>query len=181
MRPSQTVLIFALWVTSPLIVSSASAQQIDVRDYRGKQIACVTSGLQSFARSCGTSDSYETVFVGSVVSVTEIADRERRLQLMPEEVFSGNADRLLTVTTNQGVCFGDFQVGDKWLFYLKRDTKTKALLLSYGSPSRLIADAKAEIALLRRLAQMDHSGIITGRVTNDPKRNAAHSRNGTRE
>jgi hypothetical protein len=161
----RAVSLFTLCILSTLVVSTASGQNIDLREYRGKQIACVTRGLQSFAGSCGTSDSYEAVFVGSVVSVTEITDRERRLQLMPEEVFSGNADRLLTVTTNQGLCFGDFQVGEEWLFYLKRDTKTKALLLSYGSPTRPIADATADVALLRRLAQMDDTGIIIGQVT----------------
>jgi Carboxypeptidase regulatory-like domain len=157
--------MFALSVTCAPFISSALSQVIEIRDYRGKQISCVTSGLSGFGRSCGTGDSYETVFVGSVVSVTEVTDTERRLQLMPEEVFSGNADGLLTVNTSQGACLGDFQAGDKWLFYLQRDTKTKALLLSYGSPTRPIADAQKEISLLRRLVQMDNSGIIMGQVT----------------
>ena len=158
------LLTLALWIPSALIISSVAAQVIEIRDYRGKQISCVTSGLQGFGRSCGTGDDYDSVFIGSVVSATEITDTERRLQVMPEEVFSGNADGLLTVTTSQGACFGDFQPGDKWLFYLKRDTKTKALLLSYGSPTRLIADSQAQIALLRRLIQMNDSGIIMGKV-----------------
>jgi hypothetical protein len=158
-------LILALWAATTLIVSSASAQEIEIREYRGKQIACVTGGLQSFVRSCGTSNSYETVFVGSVVSVKEVTDTDRRLQLMPEEVFFGNSDGLLTANTSQGACLGEFQAGDKWLFYLQRDPKTKALLLSYGSPTRPIAEAQKEIPLLRRLTQMNDSGIIMGHVT----------------
>ncbi len=156
-----TVLIFALCVIS----APSSAQIIDLRDYRGKQIACVTSGLQGFVRSCGMRESYEYVFIGSIASVTEITDTEKRLQLVPEEVFYGNADALLTVTTSQGACFGEIQTGDKWLFYLKRDNKSKVLLLPYGSPSEPITDAQAEIDLLRRLAQMNDSGIIMGQVT----------------
>jgi Carboxypeptidase regulatory-like domain len=37
-------------------------------------------------------------------------------------------------------------------------------LLAYGSPSEPITDAQAEIALLRRLAQMNDSGTIMGQV-----------------
>jgi len=158
-------LMFELSVACALFISSASSQVIEIRDYRGKQISCVRSGLQGFGRSCETGDSYEKVFVGSVVSVIETTDTERRLQLLPEEVFFGNAHGLLTVNTSQGACIGDFQAGDKWLFYLERDPKTKALLLSYGSPTRPISDAQKEIALLRRLLQMDDSGIILGQVT----------------
>lgn len=84
---------------------------------------------------------------------------------MPEEVFSGRVAGLLSVTTKQGECFGDFQAGDKWLFYLRQDTKTKSLLLDYASPTRPIADAQAQVDVLRRLARMNDSGIIMGQVT----------------
>jgi hypothetical protein len=110
-------------------------------------------------------DGYESVFIGTVVSVTEAANSEKRLQLMPAEVFSGTVAGSLTVTTDQGECLGDFQAGDKWLFYLQRDTKTKLLLLKYASPTRPIADAQAQIEILRRLAQINGSGIIVGQVT----------------
>lgn len=146
---------------------SVSAQAIEIRDYRGKQISCVTKGLQEFGKVCGTGDAFIAVFTGSVVSATEITDTERRLELMPEEVFSGTADGLLTVTTSQGACLGEFQPGDKWLFYLQQDSETKALVLSYGNPTRPVADSQAQIALLRHLAQMNDSGIIMGRV-NEP-------------
>ena len=66
---------------------------------------------------------------------------------------------------DQGECFGDFQAGDKWLFYLQRDPKTKSLVLEYNSPTRPIADAQAQIEILRRLAQIKDSGIIMGQVT----------------
>jgi hypothetical protein len=164
MLPSRrrAVLIFALCVTSALIISSASAQVIEMRNYRGKQITCVTSGLQGFGGSCETRDHSEDVFIGSVVSATAITATEKRLQLVPEEVFDGNATGLVTVTTSQAACLGDIEPGDKWLFYLKRDDKTKILLLAYGSPSKPITDAQAEIALLRRLAQMNDSGTYHG-------------------
>jgi hypothetical protein len=128
---------FALCIPPILIISSASAQ-FEGHDYHGKQIWCYRRGL-------GPCDvSYQSVFIGTVVSVTEAAGKEKQLQIMPEEIFSGRADGLLTVTTNQGECFGDFKAGDKWLFYLQRDTKTNALLLDYASPTRPIADAQAD-------------------------------------
>jgi hypothetical protein len=105
------------------------------------------------------------VFIGTVVSVTDAAKSEQRLQLMPEEVFSGAVAGSLTVTTDQGECLGDFQAGDKWLFYLQRNPETKSLLLKYASPARPIADAQAQIEMLRRLAHLNGSGIIMGDVT----------------
>lgn len=155
------LLVLALCIPSTLIISSASAQ-FEGHDYHGKQIFCYIRGREG---SCGIGDGYEAVFIGTVVSVTETANKERRLQLMPEEVFSGRVTGSLTVTTDQGECFGDFQAGDKWLFYLQRDTKTKSLLLKYSSPTRPIADAQAQIDMLRRLAQINDSGIIQGQVT----------------
>lgn len=127
-----------------------------------QQIFCYIRGREG---SCGIDDGYEAVFVGTVVSVGEIANSEKRLRLMPEEVFAGTVAGSLTVTTDQGGCFGDFQAGDKWLFYLQRDTKTKSLLLKYNSPTRPIADAQPQIEILRRMAQVTDSGIIMGQLT----------------
>lgn len=153
--------VFALCIPPTLIVSSAFAQ-FEGHDYHGKQIFCYIRGREG---SCGPSYGYDAVFTGTVVSVTETTGNERRLELIPEEVFSGRVTGLLTVATKQGECFVDFQAGDKWLFYLRRDTRTKSLLLDYASPTRPTADAKVQIDILRRLAQMNDSGIITGQVT----------------
>lgn len=153
--------MLALCIPPTLVVSSAFAQ-FEGHDYHGKQIFCYIRGREG---SCGPGYGYDAVFTGTVVSVTEATGKERRLELMPEEVFSGRVTSLLTVATKQGECFGDFQAGDKWLFYLRRDTNTKSLLLDYASPTRPTADAQAQIDILRRLAQMNDSGIIMGQVT----------------
>jgi hypothetical protein len=153
--------VLALGIFSTLIISSASAQ-FEGHDYHGKQISCYIRGREG---SCGVGDGYEDVFIGTVVSVAEIANGEKRLRLMPEEVFAGAVAGSLTVTTEQAGCFGDFQAGDKWLFYLQRDTTTKSFLLKYNTPTRPIADAQAQIELLRRLAQIKDLGIIMGQVS----------------
>ena len=155
------MLVLALCIHSTLIISSASAQ-LEGHDYHGKQILCYMRGRDG---SCGVGDGYDDVFIGTVVSVVEIANSEKRLRLIPEEVFAGAVADSLTVTTEQAGCFGDFQAGDEWLFYLQRDTKTKSLLLKYNSPTRAIADAQAQIETLRRLAHINDSGIIMGQVT----------------
>lgn len=155
------MLVLALCIPSTLIISPASAQ-LEGHDYHGKQIFCYIRGREG---SCGVGDGYEDVFIGTVVSVASSGNREKRLRLMPEEVFAGTAAGPVTVTTDQGRCFGDFHAGDRWLFYLQRETKTNSLLLKYNSPARPIADAQAQIDTLRRLAQMNDSGIIMGQVT----------------
>jgi hypothetical protein len=157
----RALLVFALCIPSTLIISPAWAQ-FEGHDYHGKQIFCYIRGREG---SCGIGDGYEAVFVGTVVSVSEIANSEKRLRVMPEEVFAGTVAGSLTVTTDQGGCFGDFHAGDKWLFYLQRNTKTKPLLLKYNSPTRPIADAQAQVEMLRRLAQTNDSGIIMGQLT----------------
>src|ERR1700730_7558237 len=124
----------ALWITP-----AVSAQIILERDYHGKQISCVRSGLSSFEMPCGIETWYEDILVGSVLSVREIEDSEKVLEIAPEDVFYGNPPKALTVTTQQGDCLGDITPGDKWLFYLRRDSKTKELLLAYGSPSGPVA------------------------------------------
>ena len=79
------LLVFALCIPSTLIISSASAQ-FEGHEYHGKQIFCYIRGREG---SCGVGDGYETVFSGTIVSVAEIANSEKRLRLMPEEVFAG--------------------------------------------------------------------------------------------
>ena len=124
----------------------------------------VHAGLQGWGSPCGTDGNYAYIFGGSVTAATEITETEKRLQVTPEEMFLGAASQL-TVTTNQGACLPEILPGDQWLFYLRRDDTTKALLLEYGDPSEPIADAQPAITRLRRLAAMTDSGIIAGYAT----------------
>lgn len=149
----------ALWITP-----AVSAQIIELRDYHGKQIACGRSGLHGFEMPCGIQTWYEDILIGSVLSVREVDDSERALEIAPEEVFYGNPPKAFTVTTNQGECLGDIAPGDRWLFYLRRNDETKELVLAYGSPSGSVADTERNISLLRRLKTMTSTGVIRGSV-----------------
>src|ERR1051326_4723347 len=160
------------------ITPAVSAQIIELRDYHGKQISCARSGLHGFAMPCGIETWYEYIFVGFVLSVREIDGSEKALEITPEEVFYGNPPTSLTVTTNQGDCLGDITPGDRWLFYLRRDGKTKRPLLGYESPSGSVADKEKTISLLRRLITMTNGGVIRGYVAH-PVQEADHSENWT--
>jgi hypothetical protein len=155
----------ALMFVWMLAIPRTCAQIFEEREYHGKRITCVQSGLRGFAMPCGTDGNYTYVFVGSVLSVAEISDREKRLQLVPQELFLGDATSPLTVTTRQGACLPEIQAGDKWLFYLWRESGSDALILSYGGPSRPLADAQKDIEMLRYLARLTDSGVVEGDVT----------------
>jgi hypothetical protein len=162
-RRTLAILAFATLIASVYNAPSLPAQVIEIREYRGKQITCVSSPKMSFATPCGADDRYAYIFVGSVMSTTEISETEKLLQVLPEEVFLGHTTGVLAISTNQGACLPDISAGDKWLFYL-REEKTDTPVLAYGSPSKTVADAQEDIALLRRISKMTNSGLLTGNV-----------------
>jgi hypothetical protein len=144
------------------VIASASAQITEIREYRGSLISCSLSGLRLWGSPCGTDGGYAYIFVGSVLSTTDISDTEKHLSLEPQEMFLGDAVTRLAATTNQGACLPEIVPGDKWLFYLKRDDKTHELVLDYGSPSGPVTRSQPVIGMLRRLTSMTDSGIILG-------------------
>jgi hypothetical protein len=109
---------------------------------------------------CGTDGGYVSVFRGSVVSVTELADDEKRLVLKPEEVFLGTPAENVTVTTNQGPCIGELRAGDDWLFYVRKDNR-----VSYGDSNMPVREAGDVLRFLRSLKQTPTRGAIRGYVS----------------
>jgi hypothetical protein len=141
------------------------AQIIDFRELNGKQVTCVVSGLHSWQMPCGFDEGYEQIFLGTIMSVSRISDRESELQLRPEEVLYGAPQLRVTAETGQGDCLPDLQVGDQWLFYLRRDDATHKLTLWYGSGSAPVRQAEAAIEFLRHLRGLESSGVILGAVS----------------
>jgi hypothetical protein len=140
-----------------------SAAVTEMREYHGKKFACVHSGIQAFGMGCGI-ERFAQVFTGTVISAVEISDRDKRLKLAPEEVFLGDPASEVTAITDQACLPTEIKAGDKWLFYLHRDKKTNELILSYGGPSKPLAEAQQDVATLRHLARLTDSGIFTGNV-----------------
>lgn len=172
--------LFVIAVT--WLVPSLSAVIVEFREYHGKQIQCMHSGLglafpglhSSQGRVCGTY-GYARVFTGTVKSATDISDTDKRLELIPDEIFFGPAGEV-TATVNQGCLPLDqpeIKGGDKWLVYLQSpgfpgtEQQSKQLVLPYDSPSGPLSSSSAQenISTLRHLARLTDSGIITGRVT----------------
>jgi hypothetical protein len=152
--------VFVLAVSC--LAPSVSAEIIVVREYRGEQ-ACAYSGLVGVAKVCGT-EGYVRVFTGTIKSSVEIAGTDDKiLELIPDEVFLGDSSEV-TATTNQACLGAEIHAGDKWLFYLDRDTNNNALILSYDGPSKPIVCAQDDISMLRDLGRLTNAGILMGTV-----------------
>jgi hypothetical protein len=151
---------------------SLNAVIVEVREYHGKQVTCIHSGLRGVAMLAGT-ERYARVFTGTVIRSSEVGDTDKLLEIVPDEIFTGDSSSA-NATTNQACLNYDIQAGDKWLFYLYRNPKNNELVLSYDGPSKPIAKAKDDISLLRDLGRLTYKGLIVGTIeqlgeTNDVK------------
>jgi hypothetical protein len=130
-----------------------------------KTVMCLHSGLSSDLNDCGRrSDWYSYVFVGSISAITPAKNDEMKIQIVPKEKFSGKPDNPVTVLTSQGLCFPKLAVGDRWLFYLRKENGKPIVLDFYGNDSLPVAEAQAQINTLRRLKKIGDFGILRGRV-----------------
>jgi hypothetical protein len=152
-------------VIGSIMDAVASPPIIEDREYRGRKIMCVRSGLMGFSRSCGASEGYAQVFVGTVLSVVETPNNEFEIELMPEEVFRGDRRIRVSAKTNQGRCLPELKIGDKWLFYLQNDEKSGNVLLAFGGPSAPVKESEEELVTLRRVSAMVRGGILKGSVS----------------
>lgn len=141
----------------------AVAQIIEERRVGEKAITCMHSGLSNF--DCGMrTDWYAYTFVGSISAITPIEKDEKKIQIVPEEIFHGSPPSLLNVFTSEAACLPNLAVGDRWLFFLRKEKGKPLVLDYYGNDSRPIRDAKEQIETLRRLKSMGDFGIVRGYV-----------------
>ena len=143
----------------------ARAQVITVEQIGDKTFEFMHSGLTSDLRDCGTrADWYSYVFVGSISGIASVENDEKALQIVPEEVFLGTPPILLTVLTSQAPCLPDLKVGDRWLFYLRKENNQPIVLDYYGNDSLPAEHAAEQIDTLRRLKTIGNFGILRGEV-----------------
>ena len=149
-----------------VLCSSTAHAQISVLTKVGdKTISCLYSGLFSLLKDCSTQSSWYTyVFVGSILHITPSGD-EKSIEIVPEEIFHGNPGPLLTVVTSQAACLPEFGVGDRWLFFLRRQSDKPIVLDAYGNESSPVSSAQEQIQMLRRLQSIGDAGILRGRVS----------------
>jgi hypothetical protein len=175
MLPSRRLRVFLFGLAVACVVPSLSAVIAEMREFHGKKVTCLHSGLSSTGgKICGTY-GYARVFTGTVKAVTEISFTDRRLELTPDETFLGPATEV-TTTVNQA-CMPlhdpELQAGDKWLFYLQspwrpgQEGQKQELVLPYDSRSGPLNldSTQEEISTLRHLARLTDSGVVAGRVT----------------
>lgn len=111
----------------------ASAQMASSRKIGDKTVQCLQSGIVTELMDCGLRPfPYDFVFVGSISAITSTEHDELELRIVPEEIFSGKPDSPMTVLTSQRLCFPNFSVGDRWLFYLRKQSVKPIVLDSYG-------------------------------------------------
>jgi hypothetical protein len=144
------------------MVPSLSAVIVEIREYHGRQVQCVHSGLMGVAKGCGT-ERYARVFTGVVRSSVEVGETNKRLEIVPDEIFVGDSSDAIAVT-NQACLHTNIQAGDKWLFYLYRDPNDDTLVLPYDSPSEPISEAEDGISMLRDLRRLKGTGILIGTI-----------------
>jgi hypothetical protein len=141
----------------------ATAQIMEFRETGDRTFACMHSGLSSDLRDCtARSDWYAYAFVGAISAITSIANDEKEIQIVPEEVFHGAPANPLTVKTSQAACLPPLEVGDRWLFFLRQEKGKPIILDYYGNDSRPVDDAQEEIETLRRLKTIGDFGIVRG-------------------
>lgn len=156
--------LFLYAVACACAIPSLSAQIFEVREYHGRQVQCVHSGIApTNGRDCGT-QQYARVFTGTVKSAFDIGDTDKLLQLVPDEVFLGDPANEVMAVTNQACLRSEIHAGEKWLFYLYRNPKTNGLVLPYDSPSKPLEQARQDIATLRHLSKLTDTGILAGHV-----------------
>ena|SRR5579859_5531738 len=107
------------------LVPALSAVVVENRWYHGHEVQCVHGGAWISEDQLGVYSRariYEQVFTGTVQSVTEISETDRRLQIRPVEVLFGHSNGTVTATVNQACITPndpEIKAGDKWVFYLR--------------------------------------------------------------
>lgn len=144
---------------------SAAAQIIELRKVGDKTIGCMRSGLSSALKDCGVrSGWYSLVFVGSISDIKPADDDEKIVQVTPEEIFYGDPSTPLMVITSQALCLPTLAVGDRWLFYLRKENGKPIVLDLYGNDSRPVEKAQQQIETLRQLKTIGDFGLLRGSV-----------------
>jgi hypothetical protein len=155
---------------------SLSAVIVEGRQYHGTQIQCVHGGAWISETQLGVYSRariYEQVFTGTVQSVVEISFTDKRLKIIPDEIFLGDVAGEITATVNQACLpenLPEIKAGDKWLFYFKTKRylhpdatppyiTSDGLMVVFDSPSKPVSNAEYDICLLRHHSDLRESCI----------------------
>jgi hypothetical protein len=106
------------------------------------------------------------VFVGTISAVHPAPEKEKYVEIVPDEVFLGDPGHSITALTSQGSCFEHLEPGQQWLFYLRNiDGK---ILLDYNiQESAPVGEVGPHLETLRRLKNLVGTGLLRGRVVRE--------------
>ena len=170
----------ARWILGLTFACSALLVVAEARDIPHKQKTdgrCVSTGsaLEGPNQWSIVGQQYTRVFTGIVRSAEHVSDSDKRLELVPDEVFVG--DKSAVTATVMEACLPEdepeLKVGDKWLFYIRpkpyvdeitHHISTRGFEVPWYSPSRPVSESHDDIATLRRMGQLTDKGILTGHV-----------------
>jgi hypothetical protein len=105
----------------------------------------------------------EYVFVGTISAVHPAPEKEKYVEIVPNEIFMGDPGHSITALTSQGSCFEHLEPGQQWLFYLRNiDGK---IFLDYNMlESAPISEVGSHLKTLRRIKNLVGTGLLRGTV-----------------
>lgn len=106
------------------------------------------------------------VFVGTISAVGSTPEKEKYVEIAPNEVFLGDPGRSITALTSQGSCFEHLEPGQQWLFYL-RNIDGKIVLDYNMQESAPVSESGPQLETLRRLKGMVGTGLLRGTVSRE--------------
>jgi hypothetical protein len=158
-RPAALLLPLLAWGTSCL------AQQTPTGKIGDNLAECMTiSGGPADQFDCGLdklNNAY--VFVGTISAVHPASEKEKYVEIVPNEVFLGDPGHSITALTSQGSCFEHLEASQQWLFYL-RNIDGKILLDYNMQESAPVGEVGPRLETLRRMKSLVGTGLLRGRV-----------------
>jgi hypothetical protein len=106
------------------------------------------------------------VFVGTIAAVRSASEKEKYVQIVPNEVFLGDPGPSITALTSQGSCFEHLEPGQQWLFYL-RNIDGKILLDYNMQESAPVSEEGPHLETLRQIKNLVGTGLLRGRVVRE--------------
>jgi len=106
------------------------------------------------------------VFVGTILAIHPAPEKEKYVEIIPDEVFLGDPGHSILALTSQGSCFEHLDVGQQWLFYL-RDIDGKILIDFNMQQSAPVSEVGNRLKTLRQMKNLVGTGLLRGRVVRD--------------
>jgi hypothetical protein len=123
------------------------------------------------------------VFVGTISAVHPAPEKEKYVEIVPNEVFLGDPGHSITALTSQASCFMHLEPGQQWLFYL-RNIDGQIILDGNNIHMQVsvpVSEASSRLKTLRRLKNMVGTGLLRGRVVRELNASSSNDDDGSKK